>query len=122
QLIRRRFFRHRGALFSGAFLVLITLLSISSIGWGPIPGWWDKNYWEAGFVENGGRPTLSIFPPVWGEAPFGQEATGKDYFALVMRGTQRSLTIAFTVGILTTFLGTMIGAIAGFFRGWVEAF
>jgi len=121
ELIRRRFFRHRGAMISLAFLVFITLMAVTSIGWGPIPGWWPKNYWDASFVQDGGRPTLTFFPPSWGEQPFGQEDAGKDYFALVMRGTQRSLTIAFTVGILTTIIGTLIGAIAGYFRGWTEA-
>ncbi len=121
ELIRRRFFRHKGAMASLAFLVFITLMAITSIGWGPIPGWWPKSYVDAAFIEDGGKPTLSLFPPVWGEQPFGQEDAGKDYFALTMRGTQRSLTIAFTVGILTTLVGTLIGAIAGYFRGWTEA-
>ncbi len=39
-----------------------------------------------------------------------------------MRGTQQSLLIAFTVGIIATFIGTAIGAIAGYYRGFVEAF
>lgn len=121
ELIRRRFFRHKGAMFSLAFLVFVVVMAISSIGYFFIPGWWDKDYWSAATIVDGGRPTLSLFPPAWGEQPFGQENAGKDYFALTMRGTQRSLTIAFTVGILTTMLGTLIGAIAGYFRGWVEA-
>jgi peptide/nickel transport system permease protein len=121
ELIRRRFFRHKGAMISLAFLLFITLLSVTSIGYWFIPGWWDKEYWAAATVVDGGKPTLGFFPPVWGDQPFGQENAGKDYFALTMRGTQRSLTIAFTVGILTTMLGTVIGAIAGYFRGWVEA-
>ena len=121
ELIRRRFFRHKGAMISLIFLLFITLMAITSIGYLFIPGWWDKEYWAAATVSNQGKPSLSLFPPVWGEQPFGQENAGKDYFALTMRGTQRSLTIAFTVGIMTTFLGTVIGAIAGYFRGWVEA-
>ncbi|MCK0113837.1 ABC transporter permease [Ornithinimicrobium sp. F0845] len=121
ELIRRRFFRHKGAMLSLGFLLFITLMAISSIGYGFIPGWWPKDYAAAATVVDGGRPSLGLFPPTWGDQPFGQENTGKDYFALTMRGTQRSLTIAFTVGIGTTILGTVIGAIAGYFRGWTEA-
>jgi peptide/nickel transport system permease protein len=121
QLIRRRFFRHRAAMTSLVFLVLITATAFTSIGYGPIPAWWDKLYWRSLTVVDGGRPTLELFPPSLGEYPFGQETTGKDYFALTMRGTQRSLLIAFTVGIFTTALGTLIGALAGYFRGWIEA-
>ncbi|MEE6283117.1 ABC transporter permease [Georgenia sunbinii] len=121
QLVLRRFLRHRGAMVSLTVLALITVLAYSSIGWGPFPGWWKHSYTLAGTVIDGGRPTLSIWPVQIGEHPFGQDNAGKDFFALVMRGTQRSLIIAFVVGIVSTVLGTAIGAAAGYFRGWVEA-
>ena len=122
QLVVRRFLRHRGAMVSLAVLVLITLLAFTSIGWGPVPGWWKHDYIQAMTTQNGGRPTLSLWPFRIGEHPFGQENAGKDYFALVMRGTQRSLIIAFVVGIVSTIIGTAVGAAAGYFRGWVESF
>lgn len=122
QLVRRRFFRHRGAMVSLVTLLFITIMAFTSIGYGIIPGWWDKDYWRAGTMVNPlGAPTLQLWPFSPGEHPFGQDNVGKDYFALTMRGTQRSLIVAFTVGILSTILGTLIGAIAGFYRGWIEA-
>lgn len=121
QLIRRRFFHHTGAVISLAFLLFITFMAFTSIGWGLVPSWWDRTFWQAGAVQNGGAPTLTVFPPSAGEHPFGQDTIGKDYFALTMRGTQRSMLIAFTVGIVTTAIGTLIGALAGYFRGWTEA-
>ncbi|MDQ3627797.1 MAG: ABC transporter permease [Actinomycetota bacterium] len=127
QLVRRRFFRHRAAMSSMVLLIMVLLLAVTSIGAGPIPGWWDKSYTDIGLVEDGGRPTLSVVP-AWlggdgirlGEYPFGQENQGIDYFALTMRGTQISLMIAFVAGLLGTFIGVVIGAVAGFFRGWTE--
>ncbi len=121
QLVLRRFLRHRGAMVSLGVLVFITLLAYTSIGWGPFPGWWKHGYTLAGTVVDGGRPTLSLWPPAIGEHPFGQDNVGKDYFALIMRGTQRSLIIAFVVGIVSTIIGTVIGAAAGYFRGWIES-
>ena len=121
QLVRRRFFRHRGAMVSLVMLLFVAAMAFTSIGYGWLPGWWDKNYWEAGTAIDGGAPTLRLWPFQVGEHPFGQDTIGKDYFALSMRGTQRSLIVAFTVGILATLVGTLIGAIAGFYRGWVEA-
>ncbi|XNQ43253.1 ABC transporter permease [Georgenia phoenicis] len=121
QLVLRRFLRHRGAMVSLGVLVFITLLAYTSIGFGPIPGWWKHDYTLAGTVVDGGRPSLSLWPFQIGDQPFGQDSVGKDYFALVMRGTQRSLIIAFVVGIVSTLIGTAIGAAAGYFRGWVEA-
>ncbi|MDQ0094799.1 ABC transporter permease [Paeniglutamicibacter psychrophenolicus] len=127
QLVRRRFFNHKAAMISTVILVFITLMAFSSIGFAGIPGWWGKNYMMSGTVINGGAPTFSLWP-AWlggpgfsiGEHPFGQDNTGKDYFALVMRGTQKSIIIAVTVGAVATFIGAIVGALAGYFRGWVD--
>ncbi len=43
QIVRRRFFRHKGAMVSLVVLAFIVLTSVTSIGAGPIPGWWK---WE----------------------------------------------------------------------------
>lgn len=122
QLVRRRFLRHKAAMASLVLLIFIILLATTSIGWGPIPGWWNKTFVDAYPKIGNGEPTLKLWPLSIGEHPFGQDTTGKDYFALVMLGVQKSLLIAFTVGILATIIGTAIGAIAGFYRGFTEAF
>lgn len=119
QLVLRRFLRHRGAMIAMGVLIFVILLAFTSIGIGPIPGWWDKGYALGGVVVDGGRPTLEWLS--LGENPFGQDNIGKDYFALVMRGTQRSVIIAMIIGIVSTAIGTIIGAIAGYYRGWIEA-
>ncbi len=121
QLVLRRFLRHKGAMASVLVLLFVSILAFTSIGFGPIPGWWDKDFTRAADIVNGGRPTLSLVPFSLGEHPFGQESTGKDYFALVMKGTQVSLVIALVVGLLATLIGTVIGGLAGYYRGWVEA-
>ncbi|MCR2784444.1 MULTISPECIES: ABC transporter permease [unclassified Microbacterium] len=127
RLVRRRFLRHRAALISVGVLILVVLLAFTSIGFAGIPGWWGKSYLAAGDVIDGGRPTLSLIPTWlggegirWGEHPFGQDGTGKDYFALVMVGTQRSLIIALVVGVVATTIGAVMGAVAGYYRGWVD--
>lgn len=141
QLVRRRFFRHRAALAGMFMLFSVIALAYSSIGfeWGPVSydGWWSKNWLRTATVVEGGRPTLGAgvgFGHVlsvmglgssevyaWGAQPFGQDNIGKDYFALVMRGTQQSLVIAFIIGTVTTVLGTLVGALSGYFRGATEA-
>lgn len=120
QLVRRRFFRHKAAMVSLVILLFIAIVAFTSIGIGPIPGWWDKDFTKAGAIVNGGRPSFQFFPLSIGEHPFGQDSTGKDYFALVMRGTQVSLMVALAVGLGSTLIGTIIGAVAGYFRGWAE--
>lgn len=127
ELVRRRFFRHRGALAGMFLLALVLLLAYTSIGFAGIPGWWGKDYISTAPVVDGGRPTLDLVPWVdgdglaVGENPFGQDNVGKDYFALTMRGAQRSITVAIVVALVATTVGAVIGAVAGFFRGWVES-
>jgi peptide/nickel transport system permease protein len=113
QLVRRRFFRHKGAMTSLVVLGIVVVVAFTSIGIGPIPGWWHFDYKTTGTPINGGVPS-------W-EHPFGQDQNGRDYFAMVMRGTQTSIIIALGVGIISTFLGTLIGALAGYYRGWLES-
>ena len=119
-LVRRRFFRHRGAIVAMTGLAFVILLAFTSIGFGPIPGWWSKNFTDLYPSLEGGAPTLKLWPFTIGEHPFGQSTIGNDYFALVMRGAQKSIIIAFTVGLIATTIGTVVGAAAGYFRGWIE--
>ncbi len=126
ELVTRRFFRHRGAMGGLLVFLFVVLLSFTSIGYGPLPGWWDQSYEAAGTVQDGGRMSLDALPWVdgdgmsLGEHPFGQDDVGRDYFALTMRGTQISLTIAFIVGLIATTIGVLVGATSGFFGGRLE--
>ncbi|TDD46191.1 ABC transporter permease [Nonomuraea terrae] len=128
QMVRRRFFRHRAALVGMLAFGGVVLLAFTSIGIGPIPGWWDKSYLTTGSLVNQGRPTLSVVPQFlggegirFGEHPFGQDNIGIDYFALTMRGAQQSITVAFIVAIVATTVGTLAGAFAGYFRKLTES-
>ena len=125
QIVFRRFVRHKGAMIGLVVLMGIVILAATSIGWGPIPGWWKGGgFGGSNPVEiPGGRPTLQL----WGEGgfqignyPFGQDAIGKDMFALTMRGTQQSLMVMVVIGLIATVIGVLVGAFSGFFRGWLD--
>ncbi|WP_149202270.1 ABC transporter permease [Actinotalea subterranea] len=126
QIVRRRFFRHKGALVGLAALGFIVLLAFTSVGVGPIDGWW-KHAGSPGPVLNpGGAPTLSM--PTWlggtgfalGEHPFGQDEIGRDMFARVMLGTQTSIKVMVIIGLVACLVGVTIGSLAGFYRGRLE--
>jgi ABC-type dipeptide/oligopeptide/nickel transport system permease subunit len=121
QIVRKRFFRHRGALVAMVVLFGIVVMAFTSVGLliGDLKtgGWWQYTWNIAVDVENGGRPTLSLFPFSIGNHPFGQDEVGRDIFAVVMRGTQQSLMIMVIVGALATVIGAVVGAISGFYRG-----
>ena len=125
QIVRKRFFRHKGALVSMIVLAFIVVLAFTSVGvafggW-KSGGWWLYSWNVAVPIENGGRPTLSLFPLAFGNHPFGQDEGGRDIFALVMRGTQQSLMIMVIVGAISTLIGTVVGAISGYYRGWTDS-
>jgi ABC-type dipeptide/oligopeptide/nickel transport system permease subunit len=119
QIVRRRFFRHKGALVGLAALGGTILLAVTSVGVGPIPGWWMWTGYETGnpMVNAGGAPTMTVMPPSLGIHPFGQDELGRDIFARTMHGTQTSLKVMFIIGIVACVLGVLVGAIAGYYRG-----
>ncbi|RZT62382.1 peptide/nickel transport system permease protein [Microcella alkaliphila] len=136
QIVRRRFFRHRGAVISMITLTGIILLAFSSVGLDfslgglqiKTPGWWQWTWTDIEAPTAGGRPTLSVVPQAlggdgirFGDHPFGQDEVGRDIFAVVMRGTQQSIVIMFVVGAIAVAIGTVIGALAGFYRGWRDS-
>jgi peptide/nickel transport system permease protein len=139
QIVRKRFFRHRGAMVSIFVLASIIGLVYSALDskyFGVrIPGWWkysieDLPELALGQCKDGlvGCPTLSVVPNFLGgngvhlgDHPFGQDDIGRDYLALVMRGAQRSLMVTFIIGAIAGVIGTVVGAVAGFYRGWIDA-
>jgi peptide/nickel transport system permease protein len=105
--ILRRFLRHRPAMISLAVLTLLTLFVFL------YPYVWKWPY------TTRDKTALSVGPR-WAH-PFGTDELGKDGLGRVMRGTQRSLEIAAIASMLITVIGVFLGAIAGYFRGWVDA-
>ena len=125
QIVRRRFFRHRAALISMIVLGFIILLAFTSVGvnlWGlRIPGWWQYSWDEIPAKVNNGVPTLSLWPLQFGDHPFGQDEVGRDIFAVVMRGAQQSIMVMVIAGVVATFIGVVIGAIAGYYGKWTDS-
>jgi peptide/nickel transport system permease protein len=136
QIVRRRFFRHKGAVVSMITLAFIVVLAFSAVGFDfslfgiqiKTPGWWQWSWTDIPPAQEGGQPTLSLVPEWLGGAgvtlgahPFGQDEIGRDIFAVVMRGTQQSIVIMVIVGLIATTIGTIMGAVSGYYRGWVDS-
>lgn len=68
------------------------------------------------------------FEMVW--APFsppgengfllGTDYLGRDLLAMIINGARVSLLIGLAAALVSIFIGVTIGALAGFYRGWVE--
>lgn len=140
QIVRRRFFRHRAAVISLVTIISIVIFVFSALdfrlfGVWRIPGWWKWTTEELPELRVGdcpggtvGCPTISLRPKLLGGAgfglgnhPFGQDDIGRDFFALVMKGAQRSLSVMVVIGFLGATIGTIVGSISGFYRGKIDA-
>lgn len=105
QLVLRRFMQHRLAV--GSLVVLVLLVLLAYVG---------GALWKYDFGQF--TPDKSDAPSL--DHPFGTDAAGKDQFAQVLRGTQISLQIAVLVAFFSTVVGTVWGAVAGYFGGVVD--
>ncbi|GAA3986382.1 ABC transporter permease [Thermobifida alba] len=107
RLVLARFVRHRMAMTSLAVFVLTVLFAFA----GPLLWAWDHTVH---------REILPNQPPSW-DHPFGTTNAGHDVLGQLMRGTQQTIKVALTVSVLATAFGAVWGAVAGYYRGWVDA-
>ncbi len=64
--------------------------------------------------------TKSTLTPSW-QHPFGTNDLGQDQLARILLGGRISLTVGITAMLVAIFLGTLIGAIAGFYGGIIDS-
>lgn len=72
-----------------------------------------------------GDPTDRLLPPFWMKGgsmkfPLGTDMMGRDMFTRLIFGARISLTIAFSSVFMAAIVGTIMGAVSGFFGGWVD--
>ncbi len=110
---RARFLRNRAAV--AGLITLIAVAAFSLIG--PFIAPWnneDIDWNVLGNVATAGRPSLETGH--W----FGTDALGRDLFARTVQGTQISLLVGIVGALISVIVGTLYGAIAGYFGGRVD--
>jgi peptide/nickel transport system permease protein len=106
---RRRFVRHRLAMASLIVLVIILLAGVFANLIAPYS-----------YAAQGGFAASSKPPTFAGHHYFGTDFLGRDYFSRVVYGIRTSERVAFLVAIVSTLIGTTIGAIAGYYGRWID--
>ena len=102
----RRFRRHKLALLGGGVIVVLTLAAILA----PLIAPYDPNYGD--FAAFNAAPGAAH----WLGTDFG----GRDMLSRLLYGGRISLLIGFTSMITAISFGTLLGAIAGYFGGWID--
>ena len=107
RVVLRRFLRHRMAV---AALVVLAFVVVAALVGGHV---WRYSYTDKDLTQLSKGPS-------W-QHPFGTDGIGKDTLAQVLRGAQKSVQLMFLVALLSTTIGVVLGALAGWYRGWVDA-
>ncbi|HUK09526.1 MAG TPA: ABC transporter permease [Stellaceae bacterium] len=103
----RRFRRHRLAVASSIALLVIILAVLLG------PFLWHVEINEIDF-------TARLQPPS-AEHPLGTDDLGQDVLARILYGGRVSLSVGLAAMMVSLFVGTLIGAVAGISRGSVDA-
>lgn len=93
------------------FLAVLVVLAVLP---GPVAGIFGHGDPRACNLSESARP------PGPGH-PFGLDLQGCDVFANVIYGARASLTVGLTCTIIALGLGLIIGTLAGYFGGWLDA-
>ncbi len=106
----KRFRKHRLALVGAVVIVLVTFVAIFAKLFAP----WDPNYIDQ--VNWSGYPLA----PGVAHHILGTDEAGRDLLSRLIYGAQISLTVAFFAVLMELTIGTVVGAIAGYYGGWVD--
>ncbi|MHC5595608.1 MAG: ABC transporter permease [Nostoc sp.] len=102
----RKFRRNRQAMFGMVILLIIVL----SIIFGPFI--YQIPFNKIDFAK-------STLGPSWAH-PFGTNDLGQDILARVLHGGRISIAVGIFSMLVAITLGTLIGALAGFYGGWLD--
>jgi peptide/nickel transport system permease protein len=104
-MVWKRFRRHPGAI-AGSIVLSILILAILLAPLSP----YDP---EASDLPH------RLQPPSL-QHPFGTDALGRDLLTRCLYGGRISMSVGFMVVIITLVIGVPVGAISGFFGGWID--
>jgi peptide/nickel transport system permease protein len=114
-LFWRRFRSDRVAMVSAAFIILRIIVAIAAplvVKVFGIPGPYAQ---DPNATDVFGSP---IGPT--GAHPFGVDEVGRDVFSRVIYGARVSLEVGILGTAIAAVIGTVVGLLAGFYRGWVD--
>ena len=103
----RRMRRSPAALIGGSIIGFFVLIAIFAPFLAP-------------YDPTRGDLAQSYLPPSW-EHPFGTNIQGQDVLSRIIFGTRLTLGIAVMSVTIGVTIGSFFGALAGYFRGWVDA-
>jgi|HigsolmetaAR201D_1030396.scaffolds.fasta_scaffold13385_2 peptide/nickel transport system permease protein len=99
----RRFRRHRLAMFGVCVIIILVIAALLG----------SETAALTQDLKNANKPPSAQFF-------FGTDRTGRDVFARTLVGGRVSLMVGLVAVVFSTLIGVTLGALAGFYRGWVD--
>lgn len=79
---------------------------------------------SAGFLFPNGPWTIAGAPRLWPGAdpafPLGTDSLGRDMLAALFYGSRVSLAVGGAAALVSLIVGTLLGALAGYYGGWID--
>ena len=116
QLFWRRLRRDRVAMTALVFIVLLILMAVFAPVIISIFGTADPKKQDFEALDLFGGPTGPS-----ADHPFGVDQLGRDIFSRTIYGARVSLEVALISTGIAVVIGTIIGLVAGFYRGWTDS-
>ncbi|MGI8505275.1 MAG: ABC transporter permease [Solirubrobacteraceae bacterium] len=115
QLFWRRFRADRVAMVSAIFIVVLIILAIAAPLVVKILGLGSPYTNDSNALDAFGSPTGPS-----GAHPFGVDQLGRDILSRVIYGARVSLEVGIFGTAIAAAIGTVVGLLAGYYRGWVD--
>jgi peptide/nickel transport system permease protein len=106
----KRFVKHRLALVGAVVITLVAVIAFSAKLLAPA----DPN-----FIDQANWSGYPLAPGV-AHHILGTDENGRDLLSRLMYGGQISLTVAFFAVLMELSIGTVVGAISGYYGGWID--
>jgi peptide/nickel transport system permease protein len=110
QIFWRRFRKHKLAMVSAFYLIVLILAAIFA----PVVAPHDPYATDLQLARFGRPASPSL------EHPFGSDQLGRDLLSRVIYGARVSLMVGFVATGLAIAVGTLFGAVAGYLGKWVD--
>lgn len=105
-VVWQRFRRNRMALAGGAIVLFMFMMAVAASFTSIDPAAIDVS--------------KSLQPPSW-EHPLGTDDLGREVLVRMLYGARISLLVGFVAVGISTLIGILCGALAGYYGGWVDA-
>jgi peptide/nickel transport system permease protein len=115
QLFWRRLKGDKVAIAAMAFIVLLIVVAIAAPLFIDLVGARPPNEQSTKFLDSFGTPKGPSSDNI-----FGADPLGRDVFSRVLYGARVSLKVALIATALSMLIGTVVGMLAGYYRGWVD--